>query len=99
MADQASAQTGAQRPAFRELPFRGPDIEVRQGSGGAVYLSSRTPMVAAPRSIPHLLDEKAGEHPDRPWLKQRAPNHGPWRAVTYGEAVKITRSLAQALLD
>ena len=38
-------------------------------------------------------------HPDRAWLKQRAPNHGPWRTVTYGEGAKVTRSLAQALLD
>jgi feruloyl-CoA synthase len=51
------------------------------------------------RSIPHILDERAALHPDRPWLKQRLPNHGPWRQVTYGEGAKITRSLAQALLD
>ncbi len=89
----------ASLPPFRKLPYRGPDIEVTRGSGGVVYLRSRTPMAPAPRSIPHVLDERAGLHPDRPWLKQRAPNLGPWRQVTYGEAARITRSLAQALLD
>jgi feruloyl-CoA synthase len=92
-ADQANL------PPFRPLPYRAPDIEVTRGEGGVVYLRSRTPVGPAPRSIPHALDERAAIHPDRAWLKQRAPNHGPWRAVTYGEAAKITRSLAQALLD
>ena len=89
----------ANLPPFRPLPYRAPDIEVRRGENGAVYLKSRSPMGAQPRSIPHALDERAGMHPDRAWLKQRLPNHGPWREVTYGEAAKITRSLAQALLD
>lgn len=94
----------ANLPPFRPLPYKGPDIEVRRGENGVVYLSSRTPMGARPRSMPHALDERAGMHPDRAWLKQRLPNPnqeglGPWRTVTYGEAAKITRSLAQALLD
>lgn len=86
-------------PPFRKLPYKGPDIEVTRGEGGVVYLRSRTPIGPSPRSIPHLLDERAAMHPDRPWLKQRAPNHGPWREVTYGQAARMTRSLAQALLD
>jgi feruloyl-CoA synthase len=97
MADQATAR--AKLPPFRDLPYKAPDIEVRHGANGAVYLSSRTPMGPSARSVPHMLDERAAEHPDRPWLKQRAPNHGPWRQVTYGEAARMTRSLAQALLD
>lgn len=86
-------------PPFKTLPFKGPDIEVRHGENGVVYLSSRTPLEAAPQSIPHLLDERAAQHPDRPWLKQREPNHGDWLRVTYGEASTITRNIAQALLD
>ncbi|RYZ10905.1 MAG: acyl-CoA synthetase [Alphaproteobacteria bacterium] len=89
----------AKLPPFRKLPFKLPDIEVRRGEGGVVYLSSRTPLGPVPRSMPHVLDERAAEHPDRPWLKQREPNHGPWRSVSYGDGAKITRSLAQALLD
>ncbi len=102
-ADTANAPVGANAsaklPPFRPLPFKGPDIEVRRGPNGEVYLSSRTPLPKPPRSIPHVLDEQAAKHPDRPWLKQRLPNHGPWRMVTYGEGARITRSLAQALLD
>ena len=93
-----SAVAGGKAP-FKPLPYKAPDIEVTRGEGGVVYLRSRTPVPPAARSIPHILDERAAAHPERPWLKQRAPNHGPWREVTYGEAAKITRSLAQALLD
>jgi feruloyl-CoA synthase len=100
-ADTANAaqSVGAKLPPFKPLPFKAPDIEVRRGPKGEVYLSSRTLLPPAPRSIPHVLDERAALHPDRPWLKQRLPNHGPWRTVTYGEGARITRSLAQALLD
>jgi len=89
----------AAQPPFRPLPFKAPDIEVRRGEGGVVYMRSREPLAPVGRSIPHILDSRAAQHPDRPWLRQRAPGHGPWRTVTYGEAARITRSLAQALLD
>lgn len=84
---------------FRPLPFKAPDVEVRRGDGGTIYLSSLTPPGAAPQSIPHLLDERADQHPDRAWLKQRPAGGGPWREVGYGDASRITRNLAQALLD
>lgn len=93
-----SADAGAQAP-FKPLPYKAPDIEVTQGKGGVVYLRSRTPPAPAARSMPHILDERAAMHPDRIWLKQRKPNHGPWREVPYGKASRMTRALAQALLD
>jgi feruloyl-CoA synthase len=95
---QAGVSSGA-APPFKKLPFKAPDIEVRRAPGGVIYLSSRTPVPAAPRSIPHVLDERAAEHPDRPWLKQREPNHGPWRTITYAQGAQITRNLAQGLLN
>lgn len=84
---------------FRPLPFKAPDIEVRRADTGAIYLSSRTPPGKAPQSIPHLLDERADQHPQRPWLRQRPAGGGQWREITYGEASDITRRLAQGLLD
>ncbi len=89
---------GETAPPFMPLPFKAPDVEVRR-DGECVYLTSRTPLPPAPQSIPHLLDERANDHPDRPWLKQREPNHGDWLQVTYGEARTLTRNIAQALLD
>ena len=89
----------AKLPPFRPLPYKLPNIEVTRGEGGVVYLRSRETLGPQARSIPHILDERAAEHPERPWLKQRLPNHGPWREVSYGEAARLTRQLAQALLD
>jgi feruloyl-CoA synthase len=99
MPADTAAQAGLARPPFRRLPFKGPDMDVRRGAGGVVYFTSRTPPGRAPKSIPHQLDETAALYPDRPWLKQREPGHGPWRQVTYAEGRDITRALAQALLD
>ncbi len=95
----ADTAASTKLPPFKSLPFRAPDMEVRRGPGGVVYLTSRTPLPPSPRSIPHVLDEQAVKHPERPWLKQRLPNHGPWRTITYGVGAELTRSLAQALLD
>ena len=66
-----TAQT-TKLPPFRPLPYKGPNIEVTRGEGGVVYLRSREPMGPVGRSIPHILDDRAKQHPDRPWLKQRA---------------------------
>jgi feruloyl-CoA synthase len=99
-ADTATAAAPSQTlPPFRKLPFKEPDIEVRHGADGSIYLSSRTPVGPAPRSIPHQLDERAALHPERAWLKQRLPGHGPWRTITYGVGADMTRRIAQGLLD
>lgn len=96
--DQDPPPADAAPPPFKPLPFRRPDMEVWK-KGGAMYFRSRTPLPSVARSIPHLLDEKANAHPDRPWLRQREPGHGPWREVTYGEGRALTKGFAQALLD
>ena len=99
-ADTATAAAPSQTlPPFRKLPFKEPDIEVRHGADGSIYLSSRTPVGPSPRSIPHQLDERAALHPERAWLKQRLPGHGPWRTITYGVGADMTRRIAQGLLD
>ena len=97
--DQVAAPGSGTLPPFKPLPFRRPDMEVRKKKDGTLYFRSRTSLGSVARSIPHLLDERARAHPDRPWLRQREPGHGPWREVTYGQARSLTRGLAQALLD
>ena len=91
---------GQSLPPFRPLPMTPPDIEVRRTDEGVVYLTPRQSPGDRPKTIPHCLDERASEHPDRPYLKQRThlPD-GPWRTMTYGEAKSATDGLAQAFLD
>lgn len=91
-------------PPFKDLPMTAPDVTLERRADGVMYLRANQPPGARPHSIAHLLDERAALHPDRAFLKQRAPTPGvaglgPWRAVTYGEAKTASDALAEALLD
>ena len=86
-------------PPFRPLPQKEPDIEVVRKDDGTLYLTPRQAPGDRPRTIPHCLDERAREHPGRPFLKQRDPKTDEWVEVSYGEAKAITDSLAQAFLN
>lgn len=94
--DLASATS---KPAFKPLPQKTPDVSVERRPDGVVLVRSNHPPGAGPRSIGHLLAEKAAAHPDRPYILQRAPGHGPWQGVTYGEAKRAADGVAQWLLD
>ncbi|MEO1405595.1 MAG: AMP-binding protein, partial [Pseudomonadota bacterium] len=86
-------------PPFRALGQKPPDIEVTHGEGGVIYLTPRQKPGDRPRTIGHLIDEKAAEHPDRIFLKERNPETDDWDEITYGEAQRVTDGLAQAFLD
>ncbi|MDX9996379.1 MAG: AMP-binding protein [Phenylobacterium sp.] len=96
-ADDARAAQLA--PPFKPLPQKGPDVTVERRADGSVLVRSNHPPGEGPRSIGHLLAEKAAQHPDRPYILQREPGHGPWRGVTYGEAKRTADGIAQWLLD
>jgi feruloyl-CoA synthase len=84
---------------FKPLPMKGPEITVDRRADGSVVITSNHPPGEGPRTISHLLAQKAAAHPDRPYLKQREPGHGPWRQVTYGQAQRAVEGIAQWLLD
>jgi len=95
----ASAAVSAPKVPFKPLPQKGPDVTVERRADGSILVRSNHAPGQGPRSIAHLLQEKAKAHPDRPWMKQREPGHGPWRQVTYGEALRAAEGIAQSLLD
>ncbi|MEM9668139.1 MAG: AMP-binding protein [Pseudomonadota bacterium] len=86
-------------PPFRALGQLPPDIKMTRGEGGVIYLTPNQPPGDRPQTIGHLLNEKAAEHPDRVFLKERNPETDAWDEITYGEAKRVTDSLAQAFLD
>lgn len=90
---------GQTLPQFRLLPMKAPDIQMTRKDNGAIYLTPRQAPGDRPRTVPHCLDARAGDHPDRPFLRERDPVSGEWQTLTYGEAKRITDSLAQAFLD
>ncbi|MFY8141086.1 MAG: AMP-binding protein, partial [Caulobacter sp.] len=95
----ASAAVSAPKVPFKPLPQKGPDVTVDRRADGSILVRSNHAPGEGPRSIAHLLHDKAKAHPDRPWMKQREPGHGPWRQVTYGEALRAAEGIAQSLLD
>ena len=100
--DGAEALVTALDPStapFKPLPMKGPEITVDRRADGSIVITSNHPPGDSPRTISHLLAEKAALHPDRPYLKQREPGHGPWRGVTYGQAQRAVEGIAQWLLD
>ncbi len=86
-------------PPFKPLPQKAPDVWVERRADGTILIGSNHPSGEGPRSIGHLLAEKAAAHPDRPYIRQREPGHGPWREVSYGEAKRAADGIAQWLLD
>jgi feruloyl-CoA synthase len=93
------AAVAAAPPPFKPLPQKAPDVSIEKTAEGTYYVRSNHPPAEGPRSIAHLLAEKAAAHPDRPYILQRAPGHGPWGGVTYGEAKRAADGIAQWLLS
>ena len=90
-------------PPFKALPMKPPRIDVTRKPDGSVYLRSLHPLGAMPRSVVHMLEERAAAHPDRNFIAERTPlpdgKTGDWRFITYGEANARANAVAQALLD
>ena len=97
--DGASPSRDVTKVPFKPLAMKGPDVSVERRPDGSIVITSNHPPGQGPRSISHLLAQKAAEHPDRPYIKQREPGHGPWRAVTYGQAQRAVEGVAQFLID
>ncbi|HEY5338491.1 MAG TPA: AMP-binding protein, partial [Rhizomicrobium sp.] len=95
-------QTKAELPPFKPLPQKAPDIVVERKPDGTVYVSSNHPLGHMPRSIAHLLEEKAAAHPERNFIAERTPlpggKTGDWRYITYGEVNARADAISQALL-
>ena len=85
-------------PPFKPLPMLPPKIYSQRRTDGTYIIRSLYDLGPMHRSIAHLLEERAAQHPTRNLLAQRTPQ-GPWRYITYGEANQRASAVAQALLD
>jgi feruloyl-CoA synthase len=78
------------------------DAIVRHGTGGVIYMQSPYPIGDYGVRLTDSLDRWAAEAPDRLFLAQRHQPDDPaagWRTLTYADALRRVRSIAQALLD
>lgn len=94
----SAMQAAKNLPPFKPLPQLPPKIYSQRRADGSYIIRSLHEPAAMHRSIAHLLEQRASEHPTRNLLAQRTPQ-GPWRYITYGEANQQASAIAQALLD
>ncbi len=97
----AAKQAG--RPSVTDAPrahldFAPARVEVENLPGGGFIL--RSPMKLEPyaSNLCEYLIDWAETAPERNFLAERDQD-GSWRRITYGEALNLVRSIAQALLD
>jgi feruloyl-CoA synthase len=71
---------------------------VNRRADGTIYLRSPHPLESYPDKLTQCLEHWAAEAPDRVFLAQRAAD-GSWRKLSYAQALRTVRGIAQALLD
>lgn len=90
--------TGSLAP-FKPLPFHPASVSIERRDDGSILLRSGHDDGMAPRSIPHLMAERAGQFPDRDFIMQRRTEDGPWEGFTYAEGHNQSQRVAQWLLN
>ncbi|MDQ6626839.1 MAG: AMP-binding protein, partial [Pseudomonadota bacterium] len=84
---------------YRALPLGGSlEAELTQRADGSLLVVSREPLQPYPARLTDRFIGTAERHPERTLVAKRVAG-GDWRRVSYGEALRSARSLAQALLD
>jgi len=84
--------------ASLDAPLWMPDIVVRHGEGGVLYVDQYAALPDYPDRITEPLLEWARRVPDRTLYAARAAD-GEWRRLSFAEAVETARRLGQFLLD
>jgi feruloyl-CoA synthase len=83
---------------IRPVRLRTSGVSMQRRADGAIIIRPDEPLEVYPRVLTERLIHWAGVAPDRPLAAKRRDG-GPWRFLTYGDALKKVRSLGQAFLD
>ncbi|NKC01931.1 MAG: AMP-binding protein [Pseudomonadales bacterium] len=75
-----------------------PAVTVARRENGELLLTCPYAVGPLPRSVAHLLIERAQHHPDRSLIAQLS-DEGEWQHLTYSEAVEGSRRVAQWLIN
>lgn len=90
------------KPPFRKANYVERKVEVERRADGSIVLRNPHPLRGVPDNLIAPFRRWAAEAPDRVWLGMRKPAKegvGPWELLTYKDAERKIRSIAQALLD
>jgi len=82
-----------------KLTFGPPEVIIDRLPDGALVARSPHPLGSYPRAATDWLDHWAKVAPERVFLAERKGAGGSWRKVTYADARRASRSIAQALID
>jgi feruloyl-CoA synthase len=98
------SQTQASAPApFRPLTFGVTRVNLRDGTSGVHYLEADQALQPYPDRMTDRFRQWAQTDPDRVWIARREAlpegRTGDWRQLTYGEAWKMARRIAQGLIN
>src|SRR5690606_12914433 len=66
---------------------------------GFTYVRSPNPLGDYPERLTDKLIYWARHAPDRTYIAQREPGHGPWKRISYAQALQAARQIGQALLN
>jgi len=86
-------------PRYRSVALGPKQIVVEARENGITYVRSPIPLGDYPERITDKLLYWAEKAPERTYIAQREPGHGPWRRVSYADALQAARRLGQAILD
>ena len=84
---------------YRSVALGPKSITLETRDNGYTYVSSPEQLGDYPDRITDKLLYWADKAPDRTYIAQREPGHGPWRRISYAQALRAARQLGQALLD
>jgi feruloyl-CoA synthase len=79
--------------------FAEPAITAAEIPGGGVVLRSREELKPPADHVGEWLTKWAAKAPDRVFVAERTSGLGPWRRVTYAEALAAAEALGQGLLN
>lgn len=83
---------------FAPLDLAPAEVSVKHLADGGYLLSSPMPLESYEKNLGELLRHWARETPERVFLGERDAA-GDWRLLTYGEAGRLAKAIAQALLQ
>ncbi len=90
-------------PKFRPLAFGVTRVALRDGTPGTHYLRAEQDLQAFPERLSDRLRHWAEVRPEQTFMARRVKNAdgslGEWRHVTYAEAWRSARGIAQGLID
>jgi len=90
-------------PRYRPLEFPIKRVALRDGAGGARYMTAEVPLQPYAARMTDRLVHWAEVAPDRTFMARRVRlpdgGTGEWRHVSYRQALESARSIGQPLLD